>query len=163
MQKHLFGIAVVGLMGCSSGGFPVVIGDPRPDVVVVDDDRRGRGDNDRRGRGDDNRRGRGNDDYDDDDGRPGRGGNRGYRTIRVPPGHYPPRGACRVWYAGRPPGHQPSPVRCDRLYGRAPYGAFILYNGNAWDANYDWYQHERRYRGTVPRVIVRIVQSRNRR
>jgi hypothetical protein len=40
-----------------------------------------------------------------------------------------------------------------------PYGAFILYNGNAWDADYDWYRHERRYQGSVPRVIVQIVQS----
>jgi hypothetical protein len=40
-----------------------------------------------------------------------------------------------------------------------PYGAFILYNGNAWDADYDWYRYERRYRNSVPRVIVQIAQS----
>jgi hypothetical protein len=146
MRKGLFGLAVVGLMGCASGGYPVVIGDPRPDVVVVGDDDRDYPD--RRGRG---RGGRGDDGY------------RGYRSLRVPPGHYPPRGACRVWYEGRPPGRQPRATSCDRLYGRVPYGAFILYNGNAWDADYDWYRHERRYRGTVPRVIVQIVQSRDRR
>ena len=130
MNRYVFGIAVVSLMGCASGGYPVVIGDPRPDVVVVDDDRRG----DR--------------------------GNRGYRTLHVPRGHYPPRGACRVWFEGRPPGRQPRAMRCDQLYGRVPYGAFILYNGNAWDADYDWYRHERRYRNSVPRVIVQLTQSR---
>lgn len=136
MRKHLFGLAAVGLVGCASGGYPVIIGEPRPDVVVVDDER---GDGRRDGRRD-----------------------RGYRSIRVPRGHYPPRGECRVWYGGRPPGRQPPPVRCDLLYGRAPYGAFILYNGNAWDADYDWYRHGRRYRGSVPRVILQIVQPRRR-
>lgn len=142
MRRSLFGLAVLGLMGCASGGYPVVIGEPRPDVVVVGDD-------------DDYGRERGN------RGR-GRGGYRGYRTLHVPPGHYPPRGACRVWYAGRPPGHQPRATSCQRLYGRAPYGAFILYNGNAWDADYDWYGHERRYRNSVPRVILQIVTTRRR-
>lgn len=149
MSKGLVGLAILGLMGCSTGRYPVVIGPREPDVVVVGDNDRGYPDGDypdRRGRG----RGRGkrDDDY------------RGYRTIRVPPGHYPPRGACRVWYAGRPPGHQPRATSCERLYGRVPYGAFILYNGNAWDADYDWYAYERRYRGSVPRVIVQITTYR---
>ena len=147
MSKALVGVAILGLMGCSTGRYPVVIGPREPDVVVVGDD--GRDYPDRRGRG----RGRGNrgdDSY------------RGYRTLRVPPGHYPPRGACRVWYEGRPPGRQPRATSCERLYGRVPYGAFILYNGNAWDADYDWYGYERRYRGSVPRVIVQIVSYRRR-
>lgn len=141
MQRWIVGLAVLGLMGCASGGFPVVIG-PRPDVVVVGD----------RDRDYPDRRGRGRGDRDD-------AVYRGYRTIRVPRGHYPPPGHCRVWYAGRPPGHQPPPVRCDRLYRRAPHGAFILYNDNAWDADYDWGRHERRYRNSVPRVILRISAS----
>jgi hypothetical protein len=146
MRRGIVGLAILGLMGCAGGG---VFG-REPDVVVVGDDRRdypddrGYPDRDNRGRG----RGRGNDDS-----------YRGYRTLRVPPGHYPPRGACRVWYAGRPPGRQPRPTSCDRLYGRVPRGAFILYNGNAWDADYDWYRYERRYRNSVPRVIVQIAQS----
>jgi len=32
--------------------------------------------------------------------------------VQVPPGHLPPPGHCRVWYADRPPGHQPPPVPC---------------------------------------------------
>ena len=74
MKMAVFVLAAVSLMGCSTGRYPVVIGD-RPDVIVVDDDRyperRGRRDRDDR--------------Y------------RGYRTVRVPRGHYPPAGACRVW------------------------------------------------------------------
>ena len=142
MRRGIVGLAVVGLMGCASGG---VFGGRQPDVVIVGDDRDYPRDDypERRGRG------RGRDD----------GYYRGYRTIRVPRGHYPPPGACRVWYAGRPPGHQPPPVRCDRLYGRGYRGAFILYNDHAWDADYDWVRHERRYRDSVPRVILRFSAS----
>ena len=86
--------------------------------------------------------------------------NKGYRTLHVPRGHYPPPGACRVWYAGRPPGHQPRPVSCNRLYGRAPYGAFILYNGEAWDSGYDWRGHARRHPGSVPKVIIEVTSRR---
>jgi len=35
--------------------------------------------------------------------------------IRVPPGHMPPPGFCRLWYPGRPPGHQPRPRPCEQL------------------------------------------------
>lgn len=31
---------------------------------------------------------------------------------RIPPGHMPPAGACRVWYDGIPPGQQPPPMSC---------------------------------------------------
>ena len=31
---------------------------------------------------------------------------------RVPPGHLPPRGMCRVWIDGVPPGRQPAPTSC---------------------------------------------------
>lgn len=41
----------------------------------------------------------------------GRGG--GDRHQRVPPGHLPPAGQCRVWYDGRPPGQQPLATNCD--------------------------------------------------
>ena len=31
---------------------------------------------------------------------------------RIPQGHMPPPGECRVWYPGVPPGQQPPPGRC---------------------------------------------------
>ena len=31
---------------------------------------------------------------------------------RVPKGHLPPRGMCRIWIDGVPPGHQPEPTSC---------------------------------------------------
>jgi hypothetical protein len=59
------------------------------------------------------------------------------RTLRLPPGHYPPEGQCRVWIEGRPPGQQANAAPCDAL-GTIPAGAFILFGGEAWDFDYDW-------------------------
>src|SRR5688572_27689 len=48
---------------------------------------------------------------------------------RIPPGHLPPPGECRVWHDGRPPGQQPVPTDCatarwqaERTGGRVIYG-----------------------------------------
>ncbi len=74
----------------------------------------------------------------------------------VPPGHYPPPGQCRLWHEGRPPGHQPRPQSCESLVGRVPEGAFVLYNDDAWDADYDWRGHAARHAGSVPTAILRV-------
>ena len=59
---------------------------------------------------------------------------------KVPPGHLPPAGSCRVWYDGVPPGHQPPPTSCgeaERVAARD--GARVIYsdgrdrrNGSIW-------------------------------
>lgn len=46
--------------------------------------------------------------------------------FRIPPGHMPPKGKCRVWFKDRPPGHQPPPVSCHRIGSRVPYGAVVI-------------------------------------
>ncbi|MGH7472113.1 MAG: hypothetical protein ACRENP_29535, partial [Longimicrobiales bacterium] len=85
------------------------------------------------------------------------------RTVgRVPPGHFPPPGQCRIWYAGRPAGHQPRAVRCNTLMGRVPRGAFILYNASAWDADYDWRGHAKQHPGSVPDIVIRLTVSSDR-
>lgn len=61
----------------------------------------------------------------------------GRRTLFVPPGQFPPAGQCRVWIVDRPPGQQARPAPCNAL-GTIPTGAFILFRGEAWDADYDW-------------------------
>lgn len=81
------------------------------------------------------------------------------RSLRVPPGHYPPPGLCRIWYVGVPPGHQPRPANCRTLMRRVPQGAFLLYNDRAWDTDYDWHGYDRRYPGAVPRVVLRIMAT----
>ncbi|HET7041776.1 MAG TPA: hypothetical protein VFI13_07145 [Gemmatimonadales bacterium] len=59
------------------------------------------------------------------------------RTTQIPPGQYPPSGQCRLWIVGTPPGRQARPAACNAL-GNIPTGAFILFAGKAWDADYDW-------------------------
>jgi|GEM_PF-3694212 len=51
------------------------------------------------------------------------------RGYRVPNGHLPPPGECRLWLPDRPPGQQPPPTSCrraereaDRHGGRVVYG-----------------------------------------
>ena len=44
---------------------------------------------------------------------------------RIPAGHYPPPGECRIWYADRPAGQQPPPTRCDRIRS-VPSGASLI-------------------------------------
>jgi hypothetical protein len=41
-----------------------------------------------------------------------RGSPGGYNSQGIPPGHLPPPGMCRVWYADRPAGHQPAATSC---------------------------------------------------
>ena len=48
-------------------------------------------------------------------------------TLRVPPGHLPRVGQCRVWFPGRPPGQQPRAGSCNGIERIAPAGTWILY------------------------------------
>lgn len=43
--------------------------------------------------------------------------------FKIPAGHYPPPGSCRIWYPDRPAGHQPPPTSC-RV--RVPHGAYLI-------------------------------------
>jgi hypothetical protein len=50
----------------------------------------------------------------------------GHSAVRVPPGHMPPPGKCRVWFPDRPPGQQPPPGDCGELRYRLPPGAVLV-------------------------------------
>jgi len=57
---------------------------------------------------------------------------RGRNAGRIPPGHMPPAGECRVWYDGEPPGHQPPPTSCaqaERIAARD--GARVIYGDDS--------------------------------
>lgn len=43
--------------------------------------------------------------------------------LKVPKGHRPPPGSCRIWYPNRPPGHQPPPTSCNV---KVPRGAMLV-------------------------------------
>lgn len=81
----------------------------------------------------------------------------GRRTLFVPPGQYPPAGLCRVWVHDLPPGRQANAAPCNAL-GNIPAGAFILFGGDAWDADYDWVLEAQRSR--VPPEIVALARRR---
>lgn len=50
----------------------------------------------------------------------------GPAVFKIPPGHYPPPGECRLWVPGRPPGHQPSPKPCGRIQAPVPPSARLI-------------------------------------
>lgn len=52
--------------------------------------------------------------------------------LKVPPGHMPRPGYCRVWIPGTPPGHQPKQGPCDRVARNVPPGAWLLHRPQ-WD------------------------------
>jgi hypothetical protein len=76
----------------------------------------------------------------------------GRRTLFVPPGHYPPAGQCRVWIHDQPPGQQAEPAACNAL-GTIPPGAFVLFNQQAWDADYD-YASDPTMRNVPPEILA---------
>jgi hypothetical protein len=47
-------------------------------------------------------------------------------SFKIPPGHMPPAGLCRVWIPGRPPGHQSPPGRCEDLQYQVPAGGYLI-------------------------------------
>jgi hypothetical protein len=49
------------------------------------------------------------------------------RSLKVPPGHFPKPGECRLWFPSRPPGQQPRAGSCVGLARIAPAGSMILY------------------------------------
>lgn len=55
-----------------------------------------------------------------------RGPGAGHAGVRVPPGHMPPPGKCRVWFPERPPGQQPPVGNCHELRYRVPHGAVLI-------------------------------------
>jgi len=55
--------------------------------------------------------------------------------FRVPPGHLPPAGKCRIWYPGTPPGRQPPPGDCRILSRQLPSGALLVSRERIWRYN----------------------------
>jgi hypothetical protein len=75
-------------------------------------------------------------------------------TLRIPPGHLPPPGRCRVWIPGRPPGHQPPPRSCDGIAATAPAGAWIVYRPSGDRKHVHVRETHERRAGVVVRVRV---------
>ncbi|HEU4564514.1 MAG TPA: hypothetical protein VFS05_07695 [Gemmatimonadaceae bacterium] len=69
---------------------------------------------------------------------------KGRGPAKVPPGHMPPAGMCRVWIDGVPPGRQPAPTDCATARRRAPRNSVILYGDRRYDRD-DRYGRDDRY------------------
>lgn len=48
-------------------------------------------------------------------------------VLKIPEGHMPPPGKCRIWYPERPPGQQPPPGDCENLRYQVPPGAWLIH------------------------------------
>lgn len=48
---------------------------------------------------------------------------------RIPDGHLPPPGECRIWYPDRPAGHQPPPFKCDQVPASVKPGGWYMKPG----------------------------------
>lgn len=59
---------------------------------------------------------------------------RSYSVLKIPPGHLPPPGRCRVWIPNRPPGQQGPPTSCSQALRDAPPGSWII---TRMDNNHD--------------------------
>jgi hypothetical protein len=75
-------------------------------------------------------------------------------SLRIPPGHLPPPGRCRVWFPGRPPGHQPPPRSCDGIAAMAPAGAWIVYRPREDRTHVHVREVDARRAGVVVRIRV---------
>ncbi|KMQ52412.1 hypothetical protein CHISP_0679 [Chitinispirillum alkaliphilum] len=54
-------------------------------------------------------------------------GSNNYRNApKIPPGHMPPPGKCRIWCPDTPPGRQPPPGDCRELRRKVPAGAWLI-------------------------------------
>lgn len=69
------------------------------------------------------------------------------RGARVPPGHLPPRGMCRVWLDGVPPGRQASPTSCQAALRERPANARVIYSDGSSYPSADRHRRDRDDRG----------------
>ena len=51
------------------------------------------------------------------------------RQTRIPNGHLPPPGECRIWYPNRPAGQQAPPFKCGQSPGRVEPGGWLFSPG----------------------------------
>lgn len=73
------------------------------------------------------------------------------RDYRIPRGHIPPLGLCRVWYVNRPPGHQPPPVSCYDVVGYGDGWVIVTYDGYVYGPP-SYYEYRRRPRR--PEIVI---------
>ncbi|MBD3637263.1 MAG: hypothetical protein HUJ25_07930 [Crocinitomicaceae bacterium] len=49
-----------------------------------------------------------------------------YKTLKIPYGHIPPAGKCKIWIPGKPPGRQAAPTSCSEAKRNVPANAWVI-------------------------------------
>jgi hypothetical protein len=80
-------------------------------------------------------------------------------TLKIPPGHLPPPGQCRVWVQGLPPGKQPKARGCSGIEDTAPPSSWVVYRPGKDKKVVHVREMDSRRVGIVVRVTVYDVQS----
>jgi len=79
------------------------------------------------------------------------------RPLRIPPGHLPSPGSCRIWFPGLPPGQQPPPGSCRKLARSIPRGAWLIYRPMDEPGHVDVTVYDEHRAGVI--VEVRIFEA----
>ena len=80
-------------------------------------------------------------------------------TLKIPPGHLPPPGQCRVWVEGLPPGKQPKARTCSGIENSAPPSSWVVYRPGKDKKVVHVKEMDPRRVGVVVRVVVYDVKS----
>ena len=80
-------------------------------------------------------------------------------SLKIPPGHLPPAGQCRVWVDGLPPGKQPASRSCDGIEYSAPPGSLVVYRPGKDKKVVHVRQMDERRVGIVVRTTVYDVKT----
>ena len=57
----------------------------------------------------------------------------GPKAGKIPPGHRPPAGMCRIWLDGVPPGQQPAPTDCATAVRNRPANGRVIFGDDYTD------------------------------
>ncbi len=82
-----------------------------------------------------------------------------YASLKIPPGHLPPPGSCRIWFPETPPGRQPPPGNCTELSLDIPAGAWLLYRRADQPRYVDVSVYDDRRPGVVIEVRIFEVET----
>ena len=82
-------------------------------------------------------------------------------TLKIPPGHLPELGECRVWIERLPPGQQPKPKSrsCTGIASVAPAGSWILYRPSDDEKVLHVRLVDQRRAGVVIRIQIFDIES----
>ena len=82
------------------------------------------------------------------------------KTFKVPPGHMPPAGMCRVWVDGVPPGRQSAPTDCRTAELNRPANSHVVYGASSSGSVWRNGLNVTRDRDSLGRVIFRDASGR---